>query len=338
MIAPFMDAATPSLAESAVYGLAFQKHDSGFQSGGLLGYSTFFTGYRAGDGALRAMSLGRLGLSGASAAASALNNVPAIQRSWLGRHLPAMTKLNEYGVAGVVNSLSTDEYKSQILDPVRNRIKDTHIAARNYGYSQAAKHARLNSALYATDATYRQHSRQYLQRHYGGKVEEFARRSATTAGENAMRTAIAGTNSGKWKMLAGALGGAGFDSEGKNNSIFEYDADTNRHYRKAAKGSTGASFAGKAGSILGKAVRVGALLEIGMIASDLLIDAAGSSYGSMVRVTNRMQERLNGSGMSSAYFNQASSTERMRAMRDMNTSVLNPRNQLMGNESYFTHR
>ncbi len=98
------DAITPSLAESATLGAMTASHTQGLRSGGLVGYSTFFTGYDPDrDGTARRLSMGRGAAQAVSASARALMHT-GLQNTAAGKYIEPFTMAHRYGVGGAMDA------------------------------------------------------------------------------------------------------------------------------------------------------------------------------------------------------------------------------------------
>lgn len=96
---------------------------------------------------------------------------------------------------------------------------------------------------------------------------------------------------------------------------------------------------GRMGMAIGIASRLSMAAAIGQIVIAGASHAIGAAYGGLVQANRALSDRVGTSSqLSAGYFNQATATERQRAVMELNQNILNPRTQLMGNEASFSHR
>lgn len=102
------DAATPGAIESAGLGFMMNSHRKGLQSGGMVGYSTFFTGYdpSRGHGTGRMLSLGRLAAGGVSVASQGLLQTPLGNYDAAAKVLEPLTMTHKYGLGGAMHAIA----------------------------------------------------------------------------------------------------------------------------------------------------------------------------------------------------------------------------------------
>lgn len=127
------DAATPSAIESAGLGFMMASHSRGLRSGGLMGYSTFFTGYdpSRGHGTGRMLSLGRLGAQGVSVAARGLMHTPLGNVDRAANVLRPLTMAHKYGVGGAMHAIA--QGPSPIPDPTPEALKAGSTGSMRHG-------------------------------------------------------------------------------------------------------------------------------------------------------------------------------------------------------------
>lgn len=106
----------PGFAESLYIGAALPgtKHMMGFESGGAIGYSTFFTGYREGMGRGRQMSLGRAALQVVGGAARMLASTGLAGQGRFGDYVNLAQNIERIGFGGLAGATFDD-----IPDPAR---------------------------------------------------------------------------------------------------------------------------------------------------------------------------------------------------------------------------
>jgi hypothetical protein len=349
------DAATPSAIESIGIGLLMNRHTRGLQSGGMVGYSTFFTGYDAErHGFGRKISLGRLGAQAVSASARGLMHTPLANSERAASVLRPLTMAHKYGVGGALSSVQlTDELAESAAESADVAGRSRSFFAR-HGASPMTPGAEdiapsPNATAMGPDFDDAERIKASLRR---GDV--VASRSAQEVGEEAAeigsRSAYASAMRGQmdsktgrmFKWLVGVLGGEGFNRAGTRASyeVAEETIDgTTQLFRRAGGSTAGAvALGGTAGRALGAAFRIGAGYEIARLAVDAGTYAAGEAYESMVETTSAIRERVGSDqSMSPAYYNRGAATERQRARRSLNLRSLNPRTQLMGNEASMAH-
>lgn len=97
---------------------------------------------------------------------------------------------------------------------------------------------------------------------------------------------------------------------------------------------------GTAGALAGAALKGLSVLAVASVAAQAVTYGAGVAYDRLAATVSRVQGRLSPSPEEflRGYMNDVAVTERQRAMMELNTSLLNPRTQLMGNEAYLLHR
>lgn len=337
--------ATPSLPESAVLGVMLAKHEKGLQSGGLVGFNTLFTGYdpsRGYGGLARRISAGRAAGGAISMTARGLRG--------LGVQSDILTKLSyadRFGLGGALSAISADQ-----MDDAWAGTRD-HAAHKMYERraapvrQAAADKIRAAAGITKPDPILRKTVARETRVALDAIDSSVGKKSMTIADRytNRMMGLGAGRKTmdsrrGLFKFLMGGLGGAGYTDAGKLSMSWSDEID-GFHFATAKEGSKGATMInGQYGRLAGRAIKAGGWMQLIGMGVDIATDFAGSTYSSMVRTANKYSDRYhnNGNIMSPAYMSQAAVTERQRAMMELNSSVLNPRTQLMGNEGYFYHR
>ena len=340
------DALTPGAVSSAVYGLTTASHEVGLQSGGMAGYSTFFTGYNAEtDGIGRRLSLGRLAGEAVSKTAEGVLRTGLVNNDTAQDMLRRASHFDELGMgafarydkeaaskAGLQHQKTTTQSRGMFpgrdnlsRDPSWwSRLRDMRAAHQTSAMRGQAPGPLVQSwSIEPRDIDVDSAS-----------IQKSAQRVGKRAG------AAKGAKSWAYKAM-GLFGGAGYTDQGKA----DYDVvtrtgpdgkDFKALKRTSNKGLT--MLKGSAGRMLGAGFRMMGAMELGMLAADAVGYAAGAGYESMVETTTRLQRRVGGdNSMSGGYYNRAAVTERQRAVRTMNQNQLNPQTQMMGNEAAFMH-
>jgi hypothetical protein len=345
---------TPGLSDSFLIGLLGQKHEHGLQSGGLFGYSTVFTGvgpgasryqrYSLGLGALKAVSLGARGLQ-----LTGLGEGPK-----MGRFLSVLADLPETGIAGAVGSYmmvppsaltATQDLLKDATGASRRALTITHGSSTFIRFDgEAAWRQRVQGQLMDIDPSHSDYD--FVQKTLSSKSTHFdemsrevgARIKAHNLGREIGFADDAARQLGqnKWvRFFGGWLGG-------KDVAAADGLSVTMRGGRPVVRINAAKSgytiLSGRKGQVLGRALKGVGWLEAAGLAADALSYVAGEAYGALSRVTGRMAAAHNPHTMSAGYFNQAAASSRARAVSELNSSLLNPRTQLMGNEAYFYHR
>lgn len=354
------DAITPSAPESAMLGFMSASHSTGLQSGGMVGYSTFFTGYDPGrDGMARALSMGRLGGQAVSMSARAMKQLGFGGGGTAG-FIDKAAKFDQYGMgvfasktpaeafrmqgrgAGISNSaqqtvdsrIRSLQYNTQNLSPNARRGA-LHRAAESLGRSSTPSRANLLTG--DPDAIAKADQRDRLREAVrGGTMQSTTKTALRNATVEGVEEA---TESAAYRYGVGVAGGMGYKDSGKAAANLVYDEDLKRFVPKASSGSKGATIlSGNAGKFIGGAAKAVGAYEIAKIAVDAASYAAGKGYESLVETTTRLQRRVGADdSMSGAYYNRAAVTERQRAVQTMNRNKIAPRTQVMGNEAYYAH-
>lgn len=350
------DAATPSAIESIGIGLLMNRHTRGLQSGGMVGYSTFFTGYDADRHGLgRKISLGRLGAQAVSASARGLMHTPLANSDRAASVLRPLTMAHKYGVGGAVDAAMRGPIGSD--DVLQPKAKVSLGAAGGVG----GKSMPASPDVGPNRTVAPSHLRDFVGDEFDVPRSNRSRAASPKArvpyrsldpsdvddvvgvGRSASAAADVGEDvSDVWRYTVGWLGGEGFTAGGTRASAREtverIDGSAFRFFA-AESGSQGARvLGGPAGRALGAAFRIGAGYEIARLAVDAGTYAAGEAYESMVETTSAIRERVGSDqSMSPAYYNRGAATERQRARRSLNLRSLNPRTQLMGNEASMAH-
>lgn len=341
------DAATPSLPEAAALGaMEPGLHKKGLQSGGLLGYKTFFSGYNPerGDGQARRLSIGRLagksvsmaarglkqaGLAG-TGAEDFLNRATLFEKHGLGAFVDPSEELvsgagreARRGMIGKSRYLAQHSgvtYSTAGRNPGRRRAAQ-ELAAGGYGTGNIKSGPKLQPSPGLDDVNDVKVA--------GSAVRKKGRNAAFKAAAN---------DSWLYKIM-GALGGKTHNAAGTEvvGEVVEETVDGSTVRAVAGMGEEGGNLiSGRLGSYAGQAFRMAGYYEVAKMAVDATTYAAGQAYESMVSSTEQMMQRVGRSEtMSNAYYNRAASTERQRAVRELNDSMLNPRTQLMGNEATY---
>lgn len=305
-------AALPSLPESMMLSALMSRHKAGLTSGGMVGYSTFFTGYDPSQhGMLRSLSIGRLAGQGVSAMARGLVSAGIGTTAFQDNVLKPLQYTHKYGLSGVLSSVSTKEYdavyKEYVRAKVNRELPNLRFLNKKQGLGMSTKQLR----------------------------KEAQRRGQIYAAAQT-NVALQGKFAARHKWLAGILGGIGFDELGHAQT--KWVEEGGRRFMVSQAGSTGAVMTGRLGKFLGAGAKLSSGLMLASMAATATVDIIGAGYESLVRTNARLQERVGTKHtMSAAYFNRAAATERQRAMMTLNTNQLNPRNQLMGNEASFMH-
>jgi hypothetical protein len=341
------DAATPSLPESAALGLMHKDiHKKGLQSGGLLGYQTFFSGYNPerGDGAARRLSIGRLAGQGVSMAARGLkqaglagtaaeeflDRASMFHKHGLGAFVDPSEEIrsgagrqarqNMLGKAKFLSQNGSAEYSTPGKNPGRRRAA-LEFAEGGFGTGSIKSGPKLQPAPDVDPSDVN------ISGSAAREIREKGRKAAFKA---------AADDSWLYKIM-GALGARGYSDDGTKAAVegVEETVDGKDYRMVAAAGDKGPNLiSGRLGSYAGKALRMYGYYEVAKMAVDATTYAAGQAYESMVSSTEEMMRRVGRSEtMSRGYYNRAAATERQRAVQELNDSTLNPRTQLMGNEA-----
>lgn len=352
-----ISAVMPGPVNSFVLGMLGVKQTNGLRSGGMFGYSTFFTGAGPNASLARRASLGRMGLAGVSATSRAVRDLTNVRPgSYAARVFDALGNIQHGGLAGLAGELSMEGQ-----DPIgRTRASVRKIRGRRaltVSSDQGqlfVRHAdesgwrvrKGKRLVRLTDESKLPWSvRAYQQRSLGRNAADAMGFDGAARGinkradaYNRYRTRTAGTAAAQSlkknkvvRGLAGILGGIDLDAD---DAIRVSGGRVGFNTAKRGYKVLG----GTVGKALGGAFRGAAALTVLEMAGQAATFTATSAYRGLARVTERMQDRFNPSTMSAGYFNRAAATERSRAVQELNTSVLNPRSQLMSNEAYFYHR
>lgn len=305
----------PSLPESMAGAIMFGSHKYGLRSAGLIGYSTLFTGYNpaAGAGRLRALSIGRAALKTGEWTARGLVHYgigTTALKPWL--------ELGKYGLGGVLGSVSKAEYDKVFEEATGQIRKSRRLAAERY-----VKRSGANPFGFRLP-----------------EVDEAISRLSGVPAERAERLTAARlsrTTSGKiYRALTGWMGGKGFNARGALQTAYEFSETTGKYHPVPLAASGGNVARGTLGRMAGRLVKGGMWLTAASLAVDAAVSVAGSAFESTVRTMQTIRDRTGTlHAMSPGYYTQAAVTERQRAVMELNNSVLNPRNQLMGNEAYY---
>lgn len=340
-------ALAPSLPEAAMFGILGGKHNHGMGSAGLVGYSTFFTGYnpqQGHGGFMRAASLGR--------AASGMLSTIAQQSQKLMTHgsdawhmANRIGIMHEYGLQGALTYVKDSDYRDTVQtayrrqkgqwDEIRavtkNQWRDLGIEVGEAAKAGGPISPTLKDRFNEVDARWQKMS--------GETWDKSTRRAAL----GTARTEADATFASRfYKRLRGASmgSGEGFDETGQLLRGGMRSTGRGGHVWVAEAGSKSAQIGGAIGRNAGRLLKVGMALELASFALTKATDFAGDAYASAVNMTRKMQDTygMNGNVLSPAYMSQAAVTERQRAQLELNSSVLNPRTQMMGNEAQMYHR
>ena len=289
LIGAAASAGLPGPISSLYYGamLPGTRHKAGLQSGGMLGYSTFFTGYREGMGAGRRMSVGRLAAKGVEMAGHVIGGQQWAQSERIGGIAARMQVFGKYGVGA---------------------------------FAQAA--APMISAADITSIS---------------KMTDIPMGSRPPTPLMPKPNGAAANNS-VVKKLMGFLGGTGYTDQGDEAfGAIKNIVQNGRNISvlEASAGSVGATaLKGTMGKLLGASVKAGGYLQLAVMAANVAGRQLGAAYATAARVGDAVK-RSSDPRMSAAYMSGAANSERQRAMFELNSSVLNPRTQMMGNEASF---
>lgn len=368
---------TPSVLESAAFGFMVAGHKTGLQSGGLLGYSTFFSGYdpSQGHGMGRQLSLGRAAGGAVSAAGKALGKIPGLAGS---KYIESMKSFHRYGMwsFNYQDGKGFDTATGQPLGgrqgttaghfkPVDNRGPRgrSHLAGR-FGYDNAVimddSHARARAM-----EEFKNDNRPYRKRHSDGlkgswKVAQSQRKTSVagapfreSAKMKEMKRNLAGGRikgsmsrggpKGQGRILSHIASWFGGTGASKDGSEFRLTTGTLGDGTKINIPGRGAGkglniMKGAGGKLVGRGFQFAAAYEVASFAARGIGHAVGAGYESMVESTERLRRKTGADQMmSGGYFNRAATSERQRAVQTMNTSTLHPRYQMMGNEAYWMH-
>lgn len=311
-----LDMATPGIMESAMYGMAMHSpiRTGGLASGGLVGYSTFFSGFdpATDSSTFRRFSIGRAAGEVVSLAARGLRGL-GLDTEFVQR----ATQFNKYGMGAFI-----DPKTELITSPNKFGAAVTKEGAK-FPKSQSYRvgPSRFESAAEAK-----------------AKLSQ-AKPKAVFSGKPGF--AKGGAESGLYKLMS-TLSGRGYKmgEEGAEVAVevVEETVGGNKLAMTKASGTVGKVFTGAGATALSVAARGVAAYEVLSIAKDAATYAIGQGYKSMVDSATQLQQRMGMENyMSGGYFNRAATSERQRVMQTMNRNRLAPRDQIFGNEAFYGH-
>jgi len=339
------DMATPSLTTSAMISFMEPKHRHGLRSGGLVGYSTFFTGYdpSRGHSFARQVSLGRMGAKGVEMAAKGLMATP-LGSSEAARYIAPFARAGKYGIAGAVDAAVRGPGADLGEEAVETAAGAVNPQQLSMGFGQSATPDAGEQLSMFGDGGKPKSKKTVV-----GPYSDWPRGSQSVddvveeGAEAATKTTSSSAGQRIRKWLYGVFGGTGFKEGGTKAAFRETSEEiAGMSFKMAApEAGTGGALAasGSLGKWAGRALRGAGWFEVARMGVQAGSYAVNSAYESMVETTARLQQRVgHQQQMSPAYYNRAAATERQRAARELNESVLNPRTQLKGNEAAFYHR
>lgn len=370
------DTLTPSVLESAAFGfLAAGKasgfgHRKGLQSGGLVGYSTFFSGYDPEmHGAARKYSLGRVGGAAVSAAGHALEKIPGLAGS---RYIESMKSFHRLGLwafnytdgkgfdtptgqpsampgGAKFSAIDPDSSHGRSLLKETGQYDDSVIMTRANKKASSFKNTiAQRSAWQSTVKDLFRKGRE--QRNFTfspmsrGKGANTALETLSNAVGNRPNNPIVGGAPNKGgrmvSYIASWFGGTGATADGSEMKLAYDKLSDGTTIARAGRGAKhGANIIkGALGRTVGMGFQAAAAYEVAKYAAKGIGYAVGKGYESMVESTERIRRKTGSDQMmSGGYFNRAATSERQRAVQTMNTRTLHPRYQMMGNEAYWMH-
>jgi hypothetical protein len=326
---------TPSVPESFMFGAMASRHKGGFVSGGMIGYSTFFTGFNpeAGyGGTMRSISAGRAAAGALSLAARGMR-AATTEGSDAYHFFNRFAGMHKYGLQGALMYQSEADFNKR-MKPTLDKLKTRHRRAAISTLNTTIQSVKVASPSISTAAPLTPKVSSLV-----GVLDAADAKAAATTHKGADRL-IGKHMKGPRNLLKGlsVFTGRGFD--GKNVKGKWILDETGARRFVSDSGSKAAALGGAGGQMAGRLIRMGGWLQLGSMAATAAVDFAGDTYASMVRHTRHMQDKYNvhGNVLSPAYMSQAAVTERQRAQMELNTSILNPRTQMMGNEAGMYHR
>lgn len=307
---------TLSPIDGLMYGTLMAKQRNGFHSGGMLGMSTFFTGYNPSDGVggfARSISLGRM----AGAAIQTIAEIGAGAVAPGGTAYHVFNRFADFSNTGAFGAMTyrADGHSlgADLVNAMRNdRVDKVKTVTKLDPSTQSPTPLRRNNTNHRAGP----------RRAEPPKLTNSAQRLRSQA------------------RAASVPSGLGFDTENRLQAMLHRNADGSARLGYGERGKNSYGFGGAGGRMAGRLTQLGLGLELAKFAADKMVDFAGDAYQSAVTVTNRMREtyNLNGNRLSPVYMSAAATTERQRAMAELNSSILNPRTQLQGNEAVFFHK
>lgn len=145
-------AVAPDPVTSAGIGMVTASHQKGLQSGGMFGYSTFFTGYRPEDHhAGRRLSIGRAAAETVSLAAEGLRRTPLSGIDAVDEGLKRASKLSEYGM-GVFGNIQSTGLQQFYGDPQGQGVGVVDEYAQQGRGGRSVKGSHRAASIFTTES------------------------------------------------------------------------------------------------------------------------------------------------------------------------------------------